>query len=272
MSIPRSLRRLGLLAGAAAFSLAGAAGCKPTGQKMNIGPLTADRYEATAPDGSRVDCYIFAAESNKPARLCGSPSPTSGFAGVFFNAVAVSSESKFVSAFGAPLEPGYYLIKSIGSNTVDTWGLGKLPLFHWLGGGKLLVGVETGSDHRTRVRLIDPAARAETVLDAGVTRSESWIPIPAENDDALLLLSKIGAEEMISIRDPLRPNSTEIMIADATDEKMAGNRRLQKRGELDRQNGGVFKPTSAVTSAFRWAGDKWLFEDQPVGPFIAPRK
>lgn len=263
-------RRLAL-AVASALSLAAAAGCKPTGQKASIGPLTADRYEATGTDGGRVDCYIFGADSNKPARLCGSPTPTSGFAGVFFNAVAVSPESKFVSAFGAPLEPGYYLIKALGTNSVDTWGLGKLPFFYWLGSGKL-VGIEKGADHRTRVRLIDPAARAETVLDAGLLKSESWLPVPTDNDVALLFLAKLGAEEAISLRDPLHINSTELTVVDLTDERAPGNKRLLARGELERRNGGVFRPTAAVTSALAFTGGKWLFEGQPLGPFLVPAK
>lgn len=251
---------------AAAIALAG---CKPSSQKTTIGPLTADRYESAAPDGSKLDCYVFGAESNKPARLCGDPNPIPNFAGVLFNAVEPSPASRFVESIGPAMEAGFYLLKPIGSDRVDAWPLGKLPTHDWLGGGKVLLAVETGADHHTRVRLIDPAARAERAFDVGLTKGDSFLLVRADNDEAILLLQRLGGDEMISVRDPV--SNPEVTVADASDEKSPGSRKLHKRGDLERMNGGVFKPNLAVTSQFQWKNGQWLFEGAPLGPFTEPQ-
>ena len=243
-------------------------GCKPASQKVQLGPFEVDRYEATAPDNSKLDCYVIGAESNKPARLCGDGSPIPNFAGVLFKAVTPSPASKFVESIGPAGEPGFYLLKAIGSTSVDVWSLGELPMHEWLGGGKVLLAVQTGADHHTKVRLIDPAARAERALDAGATKADSWLLIRADKDAAILLLQRLGGQEMISVRNPI--NSPDLTVADASDEKTPGNRKLFHKGDLDRQNGGVFKPNAGVTSAFKWDGSKWLFEGAPLGPFTEP--
>ena len=257
------------MSGAAlAITVFGISGCKPSGQKVTLGPFSVDRFDATTPDGNKIDCYVFGAESNKPARLCGLGSPTPGFAGVMFNAVTPSADSKFVESFGTPLDPGYYLLKPIGTNTVDAWALGQPSMREWLGGGKKLLAVDTAADKHTFVRIIDPVARAEQKFDAGQTKADSFLLVRADNDAALILLQRIGGTEMIAVRDPL--NSPDLTIADASDEKSPGNRKLLHRGDLDRQNGGVFKPNNAVTTSFKWEGGKWLFEGAPLGPFTEP--
>src|SRR5690242_6496877 len=75
--------------------------CKPASQKVQIGPFEADRYDATSPDGSKIDCYVFGADSNKPARLCGDPSPLPNFNGALFHAAKPADASRFVESIGA---------------------------------------------------------------------------------------------------------------------------------------------------------------------------
>lgn len=250
-------------------ALLGAPACKPAAQKANLGPFTADRYEEKTPEGARLDCYLLGGDSNKPARLCGEGQPTPGFSGFLFNAVSPAAGGKFASAVGEPASPGWYLIRPAGSNSVDLWGLGRLPTREWLGGGKELLAVETGTDHHTRVRFIDPQTRSDRVLDAGLTRADQYLLVRAPGDAHILLIQKLGGEELILVRDPL--GNPELFVGDASDEKTPGNRRFFHRGDLARQNGGKWTPNAGDLANISWKGDTPQFENQPMGPFDAPR-
>ena len=254
------------LALVAVLALGPLPGCKSGAQKTSLGPFTVDRYEEKAADGARLDCYVFGADSNKPARLCGDGQPTPGFSGFLFNAVTPAPGGRFT----APGAPGWYILRPVGETAVDTWSLGtRLPTREWLGGGKALLGVETAADHHTRVRLIDPQTRSDRVFDAGLTRADSFLLVRAPGDAHILLVQRLGGEEMILVRDPM--GNPELFVSDASEEKSPGNRRFRRRGDLARQNGGKFIPNSGDLGNITWKGDTPLYEGAPMGPFEPPR-
>jgi hypothetical protein len=261
--LPRSFAATVALVAAAA--LGPLPGCKSGAQKVTLGPFTVDRYEEKAVDGARLDCYVFGGDSNKPARLCGDGQPTPGFSGFLFNAVTPAP-----GRFTDPGAPGWYILRPAGETAVDTWSLGpRLPTREWLGGGKALLGVETGPDHHTRVRLIDPQTRSDRVFDAGLHRADSFLLVRAPGDAHILLVQRLGGDELILVRDPM--GNPELFVSDASEEKSPGSKRFRRRGDLARLNGGTFIPSSADLGNITWKGDTPLYEGAPMGPFDSPR-
>lgn len=256
-----------------ALLLAVAPGCKPSSTKATLGSLAADHYSMENGDGTHLDCYVFGGDGNQPVRLCGDARVLPGGV-VYFTAVAPPADSRFVSSVGAPLAPGYYLLKSLGANRIDAWALGQPPLREWLGGNKLLVAVETGADHHTRVRLIEPNGRAmhsERVLDAGLTKSRSFLLLRAPGDAAVLLVEKLGGEEMVLVRDPL--GNADVAVADVSESSDApaeGSRAWMQQAAEARKNGGTFKPGESELGSISWSGADPLYKGAPLGPFHAP--
>lgn len=250
-----------------------APGCKPSATKTTVGALDADRYSAENSDGTHLDCYVFGGDGNQPVRLCGDARALPGGA-VYFSAVSAPADSRFVSSVGEPLTAGYYLLKSLGSNRIDAWALGQPPLREWIGDGKRLVAVETGADHHTRVRLIDPNGRSihsESVLDAGITKSRSFLILRAPGDVAVLLIAKLGGEEMLLVRDPM--GNADLTMADTSesgDAPAEGTKAWIARAAEARKNGGTFKPGEGELGSISWKGGDPLYQGAPLGPFHVP--
>lgn len=259
------------LAAAAVLAAAGP-GCKPSApapERVQLGPLPADRYHETSSEGAPLDCYLLGADSNKPVRLCGEPSVVPGGGAVLFLARAPSPAARFVTAAGEPLPAGAYLLRPAGRSAVDAWGLGRIALREWLADGKLLLGLSATPDHHTHVRLFDPAERSERDLDVGPMRGgEGFLLLRAPRDESLLLVQRQGGEELILVRDPT--GRAEVTVADARLGSGAGSRKLSQRGQAARQAGTPFVVGPAELAAFGWKAGSPLFEGSPLGPFEAP--
>ena len=257
------------LAGLAALTLAPSCKSPPAAQRSLLGPFSADRYEDRTAAGARLDCYLLGADSIRPVRLCGEGSPTPGFQGMLFVAAPPAPGGRFQAAVGEPLPEGLYLLRPGGASVVDAWPLGRMTLREWLAGGKVLLGVEVADDRHTRVRLIDPQARSERTFDVGQTRAgDNLALVRAPGDAAVLLVQRLGGDELLLIRDPA--GNAEVAMADASDDKSPGNRKFHQRGEAARQNGGQWKPTAADLAGIGWKRDAPHFEGAPLGPFEIP--
>src|SRR5207248_9914796 len=119
-------------------------------------------------DGTKQYCYVFGGETNQPIRLCGDGGPTPDHVGVLFSAITPPDGNDFSARVGPPKEPGYYLLKPIGSARCDAWFLGKLGTRESLA-EKRLLAVDTTDDHVTHVRAIDPVSRADRAFEARTT-------------------------------------------------------------------------------------------------------
>ena len=242
-------------------------GCKPSSSKVRLGPFDADRYESTSTDGQKQFCYLFGGDTNVPARLCGDPNPTPDHAGVFFAAVEPIAGSEFVAKVGAPLDAGYYLLKPIGTERVDAWSLGKLGMKEWLA-GKRLLAVDTDDKHTTRVRVIDPIARADRSFDVRTTTSE-FLLVRAPEDIAVLLVQKNGGEELLLLENPV--TNPLLTITSVSEGKSAGNRKLFASGSIDRLQNKVWQPPTGFFGHIGWSGSRPTYDNAPLGPFEEPR-
>ena len=243
------------------------AGCKLASTKAQIGPFNADRYEFATPDGNKQFCYVFGADTNQPARLCGDGSPTPDHRGVLFNAVAALPGNEFVEKIGDPLDPGFYLLKPIGTERADAWSLGKLGMNEWIG-EKRLLAVDTDDKHTTRVRIIDPAGRADRTFEAKTTTTE-FLLVRAPTDSALMLVQKNGGEEILLLENPVE--NPLLTVTNVSEGKSAGNRKMFAAGSLDRQHNGVFTPPTGFFGHITWSGTKPLYDNAALGPFEEPR-
>ncbi len=243
------------------------AGCKLPSSKAQLGPFNADRYEFAAPDGGKQYCFVFGVETNEPARLCGDGGPTPDHNGVLFEAVAPLPGNEFVEKVGAPLPPGYYLLKLIGTERVDAWSLGTLGMKEWIAGKRLLT-VDTDAQHTTRVRVIDPASRADRTFEVKTTTSE-FLPVRAPEDAALLLVQKNGGEELLLLEHPV--DNPILTVSSVSEGKTPGNRKLYAAGSIDRLHNGVFQPPTGFFGHITWNGTKPLYDGAPLGPFEESR-
>jgi hypothetical protein len=239
------------------------AGCKPQSSKVQMGPLSADRYELELTDGTKMFCYVFGAETNLPARLCGDGGPTPGNSAVLFSAVNPPSGNEFSSKIGEAGEPGYYLIKPIGTQRVDSWFLGKLGTREWLA-GKRLLAVDTDAEHVTHVRVIDPVGHVDRHFEAKTTTSE-FVLVRGPDDTALLLVQKNGGEEILLLEAPVE--NPILSMTNVTEGKSPGNRKFYNSGSIDRLHHGVFQPPTGFFGHITWKGTRPLYDNAEMGPF-----
>jgi hypothetical protein len=250
---------------AALALLAAVAGCKPDSTKVQMGPLTADRYEIPLADGSKQFCYVFGADSNQPVRLCGDGGPTPNNVAVLFSATAPPRVNEFSEKIGPPRDPGYYLLKPLGASRADSWFLGKLGTREWLA-EKRLLAVDTTPDHVTHVRVIDPEAHADRTFEAKTTTSEFML-VRAPNDVALLLVQKNGGEEVLLLENPVE--NPILSITNVSDGKSPGNRKFYAAGSIDRLHHGIFQPPTGTFGHITWNGTRPLYDNALLGPFEA---
>ena len=246
------------------------AGCKPSSTKAPLGPFNANRYEMTSTDGKKQFCYVFGADTNQPARLCGEASITPDHNGVLFAAEAPFENSEFVSKIGPALDAGYYLLKPIGSQRVDAWSIGKPAMREWIGGGKRLLTIESDESHVTKVRVIDFAARADRDFEIK-TQSSEFLLVRADEDASLLFVQKNGGNELLLLENPVA--NPVLTVCDVSEQKTAGTRKMYKEGELDRRESGkLWRPQTGFFGHITWQGTKPLYDNAPLGPWEEPRQ
>jgi len=234
---------------------------------VTVGPFNADRYEIPLADGTKMFCYVFGADTNQPARLCGDGGPTPDHVGVLFSAVVPPDGNEFSDKVGPAMAPGYYLLKPIGSTRCDAWFLGKLGTREWLA-DKRLLAVDTTPDHVTHVRVIDPVTRADRTFEARTTTSE-FVLVRAPNDVAVMLVQKNGGEEILLLENPVE--NPLLTVTNVSEGKSAGNRKLYAAGSVDRIRHGVFQPPTGFFGHITWSGTKPQYDGAPLGPFEEPR-
>jgi hypothetical protein len=239
------------------------AGCKPSSTKVQMGPMSVDRYEIALADGSKQYCYVFGAETSTPQRLCGDGSPTPDHVAVLFSAVAPPPGSEFVEKIGAPLEAGHYVLKPIGKERVHVIALGRPSMREWIA-GKRLVTVETTADRTTRVRVVDPGAASERTFEVKTTTSE-FILVREPEDKALLLVQKNGGEELLLLENPI--DNPVLSMSSVSEGKSPGNRKFYNSASVDRARNQVFVPPTGFFGHIGWSGTKPTYDNAPMGPF-----
>ena len=256
MSIKRSL-----------FALALVAGCKagPADPKAQLGPFAAEQWREADEHGQLVKCYLLSKDSNAPVRICGEGTPAPDNQTFLIEAVT-PAPGKFTEDVGAPVDKGWYILRSISGNKIEAWKLGKLGEHQWLAGGKSLLGVDTdAATGTTHVRVIDPGQRLDRLFDVPLTAAVGWVTIEGPDDNALLLAQKIDVATLILVHAPLTNCYVEVL--DVPNSKNLGAKKLWRRGNEARAHNEPFKMDASIASNVTWKGEDPQYEGSPLGPF-----